>query len=154
MLLVEDSDSAGECEAEVVFAGKMQPKGTGLPHQLNRKALRWLDRRDPGRPFFGFLFYDAIMSRKPPPDYPVQFKADDDSRPEHELAIYKTAVHFDDGLIGSVLEDLETRGLLDSTVVLITADHGEEFRESGGAKLQKHGSGFTRHQLVTPMVLS
>jgi membrane-anchored protein YejM (alkaline phosphatase superfamily) len=122
--------------------------------KLTGEWFEWLENRDPGRPFFGFLFYDAIMSRKPPPDYPVQFKAEDDSRPEHELAIYKTAVHFDDGLIGSVLEDLETRGLLDSTVVLITADHGEEFRESGGAKLQKHGSGFTRHQLVTPMVLS
>jgi len=121
--------------------------------KLTREWFGWLDNRDSGQPFFGFLFYDAIMSRKPPPDYPVQFEAAGDGRAERELAIYKTAVHFVDGLVGKVLADLEARDLMDNTVVLITADHGEEFRESG-AKLQKHGSGYTRHQLVTPMVLS
>ena len=38
-------------------------------------------------------------------------------------------------------------------MVLISADHGEEFGESG-AKLEKHGSGYTRYQLVTPMILA
>ena len=52
-----------------------------------------------------------------------------------------------------MLDDLLARKLLDRTVVLISADHGEEFGESG-AKLEKHGSGYTRYQLVTPMVLA
>ena len=69
-----------------------------------------------------------------------------------EFAKYQTAVNFVDGVIGDVLNDLQARGLLDSTVVLISSDHGEEFGESG-EKLEKHGSGYTRYQLVTPLVL-
>jgi membrane-anchored protein YejM (alkaline phosphatase superfamily) len=45
------------------------------------------------------------------------------------------------------------RGLLENTVVLFTADHGEKFGESG-VGLENHGSGYTRHQLVTPMLLA
>jgi hypothetical protein len=51
-----------------------------------------------------------------------------------------------------VLDDLQARGLLERTVVLITSDHGEEFGESG-EKLEKHGSGYTRFQLVIPMIV-
>ena len=120
--------------------------------KLTREWFEWLAARDTKQPFFGFLFYDATMGRNFPPDYPVQFKPDSDDTQAQAFASYRSAVHFVDGLIGEVLEDLEQRGLMDNTVVLITSDHGEEFGESG-AKLEKHGSGYTRYQLVTPMVL-
>jgi membrane-anchored protein YejM (alkaline phosphatase superfamily) len=119
---------------------------------LTREWIEWLDRRDPGQPFFGFLFYDATMGRNFPSDYPVRFEPDGEGRQAREFASYRASVHFVDGLVASVLEDLERRGLMESTVVLITSDHGEEFGESG-AELEKHGSGYTRYQLVTPMVL-
>lgn len=112
----------------------------------------WLDRHDQNSPFFGFLFYDAAMSVNPPPDYPVRFEPAGESQQQQRHAEYKRAVHFVDGLVGEVLDDLEKRELKDNTIVLITADHGEEFGESA-AGLERHGSGFTRHQLVTPMIL-
>jgi hypothetical protein len=127
------------------------------PWQRDRKLTRewfdWLDARDTSRPFFGFLFYDATNGASLPPDYPVHYEPADDSAQAAKYATYRAAVHFVDGVIGTVLDDLEKRGLLDKTVVLISADHGEEFGESG-EKLQKHGSGYTRYQLVTPMVLA
>lgn len=121
--------------------------------KLTGEWYDWLDQRDRDTPFFGFLFYDAVMGSSPPPDYAKQFEAADDSSQQEGLAIYKTAVHFVDGLVGEVLGDLEKRGLKDSTVVMITADHGEEFGESA-ENLERHGSGYTRHQLVTPMVVA
>ncbi len=121
--------------------------------KMTQEWFEWLDNRDKGQPFFGFLFYDATMGRNFPPDYPVQFAPDGNGEQAQEFAKYKTAVHFDDELVGSVFDDLEQRGLLDNTVVLITSDHGEEFGESS-VKLEKHGSGYTRYQLITPMVLS
>jgi len=120
--------------------------------KLTREWFEWLDERDMDRPFFGFLFYDATMGRNFPGDYPVQFRPEGDSSQAREFASYKSSVHFADGLIADVLEDLKRRGLMDNTVIIITSDHGEEFGESG-AKLEKHGSGYTRYQLVTPMVL-
>jgi len=120
--------------------------------KLTGEWFDWLEQRDPQRPFFGFLFYDATMGKSFPPDYPVRFDPRDDSNEARSFSDYQSSVHFADGLIGKVLEDLQSRGLLDHTVVVITADHGEEFGESD-AKLNSHGSGYTRHQLVTPMVL-
>jgi membrane-anchored protein YejM (alkaline phosphatase superfamily) len=123
--------------------------------KLTGEWFDWLDRRDPGRPFFGFLFYDATMGRNYPPEHLLPHPL----QPQHgegeqaaEFAKYRTAVNFVDGVIGSVLDDLEARGLLDRTVVLISSDHGEEFGESG-EKLEKHGSGYTRYQLVIPLVV-
>ena len=121
--------------------------------KLTREWFDWLDARDPQRPFFGFLFYDSTMGRMTPPDYPFQAEPASDEPQAVEFARYRTAVHFVDSLVGEVIEDLRGRDLLDATVVLISADHGEEFGESG-EKLEKHGSGYTRYQLVTPMVLA
>jgi membrane-anchored protein YejM (alkaline phosphatase superfamily) len=119
---------------------------------LTREWFEWLDRLDADDPFFGFLFYDAAMAKVHPPDYPNVFPAEGEGPMQQSFATYKTAVHFVDGLVGQVLDDLERRGLKQRTVVLITSDHGEEFGESA-EKLDAHGSGYTRHQLVTPMVL-
>jgi membrane-anchored protein YejM (alkaline phosphatase superfamily) len=124
--------------------------------KLTGEWFEWLERRDPARPFFGFLFYDATMGRNYPPNQALQVEPRQEPGGDDEQAVefakYQTAVNYVDGLIGSVLDDLQARGLLDSTVVLISSDHGEEFGESG-EKLEKHGSGYTRYQLVTPLVL-
>jgi membrane-anchored protein YejM (alkaline phosphatase superfamily) len=121
--------------------------------KLNREWFEWLDRRDPDAPFFGFLFYDSIMGRMFPPDHPRQPGPAGDDPQAHEFDKYQSAVNFVDGLIGAVLDDLRARGLLERTVILISADHGEEFGESG-EELEKHGSGYTRYQLGTPMVVA
>ena len=121
--------------------------------KLTGEWFEWLDARDPQRPFFGFLFYDATMGRNFPPDHPLRIEPDSDETQAVEFAKYRTAVNYVDSVIGTVLEDLEQRGLLERTVVLISSDHGEEFGESG-EQLEKHGSGYTRYQLVTPLVLA
>ncbi len=121
--------------------------------KLTREWFEWLDGRDPARPFFGFLFYDATMGRNYPPNHHAPVEAASDDEQAVEFAKYQNAVSFVDSLVGKVLEDLQERDLLDRTVVLISADHGEEFGESG-IKLQKHGSGYTRYQLVIPMVVA
>jgi membrane-anchored protein YejM (alkaline phosphatase superfamily) len=120
--------------------------------KLTGEWFQWLDARDAGKPFFGFLFYDSTMGKSSPPDYPVQFPPASSEFQAQEFSKYQGSVHYVDSLAGEVLADLEDRGLLASTVVMFTADHGEEFGESN-AKLSKHGSGYTRHQLVTPMVV-
>jgi len=121
--------------------------------KLTQEWFQWLDGQDRARPFFGFLFYDSTMGKSVPPDYSVRFEPNGAGEQAENFAVYRSAVHYTDSLVGRVLADLEERGLLQSTVVLFTADHGEEFGESG-VKLDKHGSGYTRHQLVTPMILA
>ncbi|RMF24233.1 MAG: hypothetical protein D6760_03775, partial [Deltaproteobacteria bacterium] len=45
---------------------------------------------------------------------------------------YDAAIHRADRFLGRLLARLESKGLRDRTVVVVTADHGEEFREHGG----------------------
>jgi len=113
----------------------------------------WLDQRDTQKPFFGFLFYDASNNINYPDDYPARFEASGDSELDKKFADYRTAIHYVDGLVSSVLDDLAQRGLAENTVVIFTSDHGEEFDESG-AGLKDHGSGYTRYQLQVPMIIA
>jgi uncharacterized sulfatase len=46
-------------------------------------------------------------------------------------SLYRGAVHQVDASVGRLLETLEETGLRDSTAVVVTGDHGEEFQEHG-----------------------
>jgi len=115
--------------------------------------LRWLDQRSPERPFFGFLFYDAVNDSIYPPEYAGRVAANPNDPMAEKFADYKTSVIFDDELVGQVIADLENRGLADNTVIIISSDHGEEFNENDDG-IKGHGSGYGRHQLGVPMLLA
>jgi membrane-anchored protein YejM (alkaline phosphatase superfamily) len=115
--------------------------------------MSWLDQRSPDQPFFGFLFYDAVNDMTYPPEYEGRVAVNPDDSLAEEFADYKTSVMFVDELLGQVFADLETRGLADNTVLVITADHGEEFNENDDG-IKGHGSAFSRQQLGVPMLLA
>jgi membrane-anchored protein YejM (alkaline phosphatase superfamily) len=128
------------------------PGRSGKDRTLTEEWLAWVGGRDPSRPFFGFLYYDAAMGPDSPEHYtpfPLQPGAPDTAR----LRIrYLNAVHYIDSLVGRVLDDLERRRLLDRTLVIVTSDHGMQFDEYG-LDFDGHGTGFTRSQLQTPLVI-
>jgi membrane-anchored protein YejM (alkaline phosphatase superfamily) len=115
--------------------------------------MSWLDQRSPDQPFFGFLFYDAVNDRTYPDEYAGRITVSTDGPLAKEFADYKTAVIFNDELVGQVIVDLEKRGLADNTVIIISADHGEEFNDNDDG-IQGHGSGYSKHQLGVPMLLA
>jgi len=47
------------------------------------------------------------------------------------VALYDTEVAYVDQEIGRFLDELKTRGLFDTSLIIITADHGEAFQEHG-----------------------
>ncbi|WP_075677125.1 sulfatase-like hydrolase/transferase [Stenotrophomonas sp. TD3] len=115
------------------------------------------------RPWFGFVFLDSTHAPYHMPDgYPpvaTPMAADIDFLkfgPEHdptpELNRYRTAVHYADSLIGSLLDDLRAQGLAEDTIVLVTGDHAEEFND---LKLNYwgHNGNFSDYQLRVPFVL-
>ncbi|HCT27943.1 MAG TPA: hypothetical protein DIW85_17270 [Stenotrophomonas sp.] len=114
-------------------------------------------------PWFGFVFLDSTHAPYHMPDgYPpvaTPMAADIDFLkfgPEHdptpELNRYRTAVHYADSLIGSLLDDLRAQGLAEDTIVLVTGDHAEEFND---LKLNYwgHNGNFSDYQLQVPFVL-
>jgi hypothetical protein len=126
----------------------------GRDRVLTGEWIEWLARRDPARPFFGFLYYNAAVSVEPPPDYhpaippPTRATPALQSRNEQYLA----AVHYDDSLLGRVLDDLVRRKLLDRTIVIVTSDHGIEFDENR-LGFKGHGTAYSEYQMRTPLVV-
>jgi uncharacterized protein len=114
----------------------------------------WLKQRNTQQPFFGFLFYDASNLGV----YPEELNRIPGLQPAASDAMsrrfsdYRKSIRFLDGLIGSVLADLEQQGLADRTIVIVTSDHGQEFDDSG-AGLTEHGSGYTAYQLQVPFLV-
>jgi uncharacterized protein len=127
---------------------------SGRDRVLTGEWLEWLGRRDPARPFFGFLYYDGAVKADPPPDYhpPIPMP----SRASRELLSfnvrYLEAVHYVDSLLGQVLDDLARRKLLDRTIVIVTSDHGIEFDENR-LGFKGHGTAYSEYQMRTPLVV-
>ena len=120
---------------------------------MTRDWMSWLDQRQADRPFFGFLFYDAVNAMSYPPEWSNRIEAASGDPLAQQFADYKTAIQFDDELVGQVIADLEERGLADNTVIIVSSDHGEEFNENGDG-LRGHGSGYSRYQLGVPMLVA
>jgi len=52
-------------------------------------------------------------------------------RTQEQIARYDAAIRYVDHEIGKLVEHLETEGILDQTLIILTADHGESFTEHG-----------------------
>jgi len=119
---------------------------------LTDHALQWLET-DFSQPFFGFLFYDAPHQYSYPATH-AKFTPDaagdknyltlSVSKRDVLFNQYKNSIHYNDMLIGKIIAKLKARGLYDKTRVIITADHGEEFYESGGFG---HNNAFSLQQI-------
>jgi len=66
------------------------------------------------------------------------------------LSAYDGEVHQDDAAFGALIDGLRGRGLLDRSLVVFTADHGEEFRDHGGSG---HGGTLYREALHVPLAV-
>jgi membrane-anchored protein YejM (alkaline phosphatase superfamily) len=129
------------------------PGSSGRDRTLTGEWYDWLGQRDPARPFFGFLYYNAAVAMEPPDNYPNVAPVPPGASGEAvKYARYLAAVHFVDSLIRGVLDDLERRKLADRTVVIITSDHGVEFNENG-LGFTGHSTAYSELQLHTPLLI-
>jgi len=129
------------------------PGSSGRDRTLTDEWYDWLGKRDPARPFFGFLYYNAVVAMEPPDNYPTVAPVPPGAPVEAvKYARYLAAVHFVDALVRGVLDDLERRKLADRTVVIITSDHGVEFNENG-LGFTGHSTAYSELQLHTPLLI-
>jgi arylsulfatase A-like enzyme/Flp pilus assembly protein TadD len=95
-----------------VNLGSVQRPGT----ETIAAAVDWLDGRDSAKPFFIWLhLFDPHDPYEPPEPWGERF-------PSHP---YDAEVAYTDSLIGGFRQQLVERGLLDESLLLLTADHGE-----------------------------
>jgi len=87
-----------------------------------RAAIDWLDRRDRARPFFAWVhFYDPHLPYRPPEEFLEQAAGD----------AYRGEIAAVDHAVGELVAALERLGSMNSTLIVVTADHGESLGEHG-----------------------
>jgi arylsulfatase A-like enzyme len=141
---------------------------------VNREFLSWLsERRQPERPFFAFVnFFDvhypymlpegAIhrFGVKPRTEREIDLTEHWRTVDKSKLSARETAFARDsyddciadlDEQLGRLLDELERRGVLESTWLIITSDHGESFGEQPGVFI--HGTSLYQPQLHVPLVI-
>ncbi|MBX7190490.1 MAG: sulfatase-like hydrolase/transferase [Sandaracinaceae bacterium] len=139
-------------------------------------VLSWLDERPQDEPFFLYVHtVDPHVPYLPPEemlalydpnpyDGPVDFNRDrellehvksgslqvNERDREHLEALYDGEITYHDVHFGSIMEGLERRGLAESTIVVFTADHGEEFFDHGSVG---HGHSVYEELINVPLVV-
>ena len=142
--------------------------------ELNGKALAWIDGGD--EPFFLFLNY--LDTHRPynvdggvagsdggspdPTHHPsalldrlyaqvmVEERVPDPGLVEEIIGQYDRAIGHLDAALGRLFASLDERGLLDSTWIIITSDHGEFFGEHG---LVEHSKDVYEEVLDVPLIV-
>jgi arylsulfatase A-like enzyme len=133
---------------------------------ITANSLEWLDRSG-HRPFFVFLnYFDAHTPLLPPEPFAAEFGAPVKSaslrsrlrgfllpsqNPHKSQNAYDASIAYIDNRIGALLQSLGERGMLENTLVIITADHGELLGEHG---LWGHANSLYFPTLHVPLILS
>lgn len=100
--------------------------GSGITQTpLVDRALASIDELEPGQPFFVWLHFME-------PHAPYEAR-DERARGGDDVARYDSELRFVDQEIGRLLDELRTRDLYDESIVVVHADHGEEFGDHGGS---------------------
>lgn len=119
---------------------------------INERSLRWLDELDGDQPFFLWNHYmDVHGPYEPPPEFNEwaersprgreaqrQYRravADGDAISDAErqilIDLYDGEIRYVDAQIQAFVEGLEARNLLEETLIIVTADHGDGLGEEG-----------------------
>lgn len=142
--------------------------------QVNHDFLRWLSHNKQ-KPFFVFLNYfdphepymplqpfDARFGQKTPRrNYLVKRWAHEGARLDKEsmspaeiqaeLDAYEGSINYLDQQLGLLFDELKQQKILENTLVIITADHGEQFGEHG---IFTHGNSLYLQTLRVPLLIS
>lgn len=153
---------AGLSQKQLHDSGELEQGVVGwkLDRQNVNRMLDFFKNRDKSRPFMTFMFFES-------PHAPYHFPPENEIRTpwldEFNYATvdmkkdipliknrYINSCNHLDSQFERILKYLEENSLLDSTIVILTGDHGEEFMENGR---WGHNSNYSDEQTLVPMVL-
>ncbi len=121
--------------------------------EINERSLSWIDSLHGDEPFFLWNHYmDTHGPYEPPGEYETLYHDDGlsgrdaqslyrraikdpdsitDDEQELLIDLYDAEIRYNDAKIGDFLDALRERGILDRSLLIVTADHGDAFGEHG-----------------------
>jgi arylsulfatase A-like enzyme len=135
---------------------------------VNRSALAWVDK-DTSKPFFVFMnYFDVHDPYMPPEPYRSKYAVAEHPgglingyveryhptlTPEQlqsEIDAYDGGISYVDDQIKNLFSELDKRGALENTIVIITSDHGESLGEHG---LLQHSTSLYLQEIHVPLII-
>ncbi|EMA11800.1 sulfatase [Haloarcula marismortui] len=140
----------------------------------NYRVKRWLTKRTEQQPFFAFVNYmEPHLEYNPPKKYREEYLSEDERQRWSDVNqdpwaclvgtaemtdsdfkllrnLYRSELHYLDARLERLFNLLKTTGELDSTVVIITGDHGEHLGERG---LMDHQYSLSEELLRVPLLV-
>jgi len=132
------------------LTGSIKPP-CATAEEINMKSLSWL-RKGRGKFFLWLHYMDVHQPCLPPTEYLNQFcpypvskakilnltaktrhKPRKVSTKELEIliSVYDACIRYVDRMVGQLFSELRKLGLLENTIIIVTADHGDEYGEHG-----------------------
>ena len=104
------------------------------------RVLPWL-KSPPGRPFFLWVhLYDPHFPYDPPEPFKTKYRSH----------LYDGEVAYDDQQLGRLFEFLKTQGLYNSSLIVLTSDHGEGL---GDHEERDHGYFIYNSTIHVPLII-
>ncbi len=162
---------------EQALVGGGAPQGGLAAEGLTHALLAWIDE-SPGARFFAYVHYmEPHAPYVPPAPYDTHFlparlqqmprvsgfppyqgflpfergPAISPDSLENMIAQYDGEILYLDHWLGRLFDELRQRGLFEKTLIVLTADHGEEFYDHGG---WGHGQSLFQELLRVPLIVS
>ena len=142
--------------------------------KVNESVARWLENRPAGRLFLFVHYWDVHLPYDPPQPYRDMYRTDDVpmERTKDEIEyvrgsmqagndecarsgalkeLYAGAVSFVDEIVGDLMVLLAQHELVDSSLIVVTSDHGEAMDEHW--EFWDHGESTYDTTVRTPLIL-
>jgi arylsulfatase A-like enzyme len=149
------------------------PHPTGGVHRTFRTARDWIAAHreerfflvihtyEPHTPYDRHVFTEGLARGSIGDVFPIDMLTAlktgrvrlDDAELEYLAALYDGGIHESDRHVGEFLEFLDSVGLRDRTLVVVTSDHGEELGGHYRTHAADHGHALFDDQLLVPLVL-
>jgi len=136
---------------------------TGKVYEKDKQTvdefLHWVDDSNVSQPMFSFVFLDSPHSNSYPKEY-RKFLPDNYgslnyltvSKKDRTVLMnqYRNAIYYSDTLLAQMIKKLKEKGLYKKSIIIFTADHGQEFFEHGNFG---HNSSYNYEQVKVPFVV-
>ncbi len=122
--------------------------------EITRAGEKVIKGFDKNKPFFLFIHYlDPHDPYNPPGEYAKKYQgalkaAEYDEKTLEDMNLYDGEVRYMDDMLGKFFESLKQAGVWDNSLIIVVADHGEQFKEHGN---QGHGFQLYNEEVHVPL---
>ncbi|MCJ8351745.1 DUF3413 domain-containing protein [Moritella sp.] len=133
--------------------------GTKKDNETVQETRRWIKQQDKSTPWFAYVSLQSVQKMKTPNGFPALFYPNiqdlNSQAINRQIALfnsYRNSVSYIDKAVAKIVYELEQSKQYDNTVIIFTANHGNEFNDSEDQSWG-YGSNYSTYQTQVPLFI-